>query len=281
MLLDAHSFQSVVARYRLTSSAIDSRTRPMRRPFFVILPAVACFLSCARGSSQRVDEDPLFSLVDAARDPSDAGAFLPDGAILTADGAILSIDGAVASLDAAVRDGSALSDAATSDGNVGDAGCSGRVVINELQVEGPTSAADEFIEIHNPNACDVAVGGWAIEYRSRVGATATILYRFPSAARLAPGAYFVLAGLTFSGPKDIVFSFTLDGTSGQIGILDGTRVVDGVGYGNASGGLVEGAPAVAPPGGQSLARRLGGIDTDSNAADFRVQSPTPRGPNPP
>ncbi len=247
----------------------------MHRSIFVILPTVACFVSCARGSSRSVDEDgPLFSLVDAARDPSDSGAFLPDGAIL-------SVDGAVSSLDGAVLDGSALSDAATSDGNVGDAGCSGRVVINELQVEGTTTAADEFVEIHNPNACDVAVGGWAIEYRSRAGGTATILYRFPSAARLAPGAYFVLAGLAFSGPKDVVFSFTLDGTSGQIGILDGTRVVDGVGYGNASGLLVEGAPAVAPPGGQSLARRLGGIDTDSNAADFRVQTPTPRGPNPP
>jgi uncharacterized protein len=249
-----------------------------RFTYISILPMLVCAFACARGSSDPVDDGlPIAPGADAAFDggtPTE-GTVLPDGAVLLPDGAVVERDAAID--DAGSRDATT----GPPDADLPDGGCTSRIVINEVRAEGAVSSTDEFVEIHNPSSCEVAVGNWVVEYRSRNGTTPTALYRFPAGAKLPANGYFLLAGVGFNGAKDTTFSFTLDATGGQIGILDGARVVDGVGYGNASAGHVETTAALVPPGGQSIARKPGGIDTNNNAADFQVQASTPRGPNPP
>src|SRR5262249_44671769 len=55
-------------------------------------------------------------------------------------------------------------------------------------------------------------------------------------------------------------------------------VVDALGYGTflpAEFNVGEGAPAVDPPAGQSVARRFANVDTNDNATDFLASAPTP------
>ena len=64
-----------------------------------------------------------------------------------------------------------------------------------------------------------------------------------------------------------------------IPLRDETGIVDAVGYGSFTSAHFfagEGSPAPDPPGGSSVARWFADVDTDDNAADFRVLGePTP------
>src|SRR5262249_18417935 len=50
-----------------------------------------------------------------------------------------------------------------------DGGCSGPVVINEVQTAGNAGASDEFIELYNPNACAVSLANWNLYYHAAAG----------------------------------------------------------------------------------------------------------------
>ena len=210
------------------------------------------------------------------------GADEADGAVLPAVDAAWAgepVDGVRDAGDGAAR----VADAdAGVDASQAEAGCSGTVVVNEVQVEGTTAAFDEFVELHNPTPCAVAVGQWKVEYRSRSGAAPTVVHQFSAGATLAAGSYFVLAGVSFGGPKDAVVTQGLDPGGAQIGLLDAAgKLVDGVGYGlSTSGPFVEASPAASPPGGTSIARRARGADTNNNNADFQVGTSSPRAANP-
>jgi hypothetical protein len=132
---------------------------------------------------------------------ADLGA-TPDGA--AGDG---SATDAAATDGGAIADAAAAADAASPDGDmVGDAGarapdgaagdggatlgCTAR--INEVQTGGPLGASDEFVEIVNPCATAVDLGGWRLAYRSAAGATDVTLVAFAGA--LAPGARRVCGG---------------------------------------------------------------------------------------
>jgi len=61
-------------------------------------------------------------------------------------------------------------------------------------------------------------------------------------------------------------------------LLGGAGVLDAVGYGVFGATEInagEGAPALDPPAGQSVARRFADVDTNDNAADFVAGAPSP------
>jgi hypothetical protein len=76
-----------------------------------------------------------------------------------------------------------------------------------------------------------------------------------------------------------MFSQGLAAAGGGLALRRGDELLDSVGYGTANNAFVEGSPAAAPPSGSSLARLPNGRDTNDNAADFRVGTPTPRAAN--
>ncbi len=161
------------------------------------------------------------------------------------------------------------------------AGCTGKVVINELMTRGPGGATDEFVELYNPNSCAVSLGGWKLAYKSKTGTGNTVLHTFAVGDSVAAGAFLVLGTSSFSAKKDATMNSGM-ADEGQVGLVDdGNVVVDAVGYGAATTGTyVEKTPASAPPSNGSIGRKCG-VDTDKNSADFAEYTQHSAGaPNP-
>lgn len=101
---------------------------------------------------------------------------------------------------------------------------------------------------------------------------------------IPPSGLFVVAdestgGATLVPGADLVRNFDFQNGPDSIVLRAGTTVLDAVGYGVFAPGEVfagEGAPALDPPAGESLARRFANLDTGDNAADWiALATPTP------
>jgi hypothetical protein len=166
----------------------------------------------------------------------------------------------------------------------GDAGgCTGAIVINEVQTEG-TDANHEFVEIYNPTPCDVSLEGYTLKYSSTTSSTPSTFFTGLLSHRVLARGYFVVASSTYPGAKNATYTGgTMAADDGQVGLFDklGARV-DAVGYGSISGSkpLTEGNPAPTPGTvGRSVQRIPNGTDTNNNQVDFRSAVATPNGPN--
>jgi hypothetical protein len=158
-------------------------------------------------------------------------------------------------------------------------GCTGKVVINELQCAGPGNA--EFIELFNPNDCAINLAGWSIPYKAKNGNSGVAMHAFQPGDTIPAGEFLLLANAAFGGGPTVT---ALNGTGGlgndggQIALVDDDgKQVDAVGYGpTTTGTYTEGAPAPLPTGSGSIGRKSDGLDTDDNSADFRTFStPSP------
>lgn len=82
------------------------------------------------------------------------------------------------------------------------AGCTGTEIpiIQEIQTSGSNGASDEFVEITNPNACDLVISGYKIRYASSDGATISTKHTFNDPFTLYAGETFLIVGSTYDGP---------------------------------------------------------------------------------
>lgn len=157
-------------------------------------------------------------------------------------------------------------------------GCTGKVVINELQCDGPGGA--EFIELYNPNDCAVSLSGWKLPYRASNGNSGVALHSFGAGASIPAESFLLLANNNFSGAGATKFNGGggLGNNGGQIALVDDDDTqIDAVGYGpSTSGAFTEGSSAPLPSGSGSIGRKSDGLDTDDNASDFaRFSAPSP------
>lgn len=178
------------------------------------------------------------------------------------------------------------------------------LVINEVYGGGGNSGAPynaDFVELLNNGTASLTYSsGITIQYGSATGYYATntfTLFTTPSIT-LLPGQTYLIGGAAATASTapgvalsgvDFTTSLNMGATGGKIRILDGSTVLDLVGFGNAAAsptaaptaGIIgpgfEGtAAAIAPSNSLSIVR-TGGIDTDSNSADFVTATPTPTG----
>jgi hypothetical protein len=162
--------------------------------------------------------------------------------------------------------------------------------INEVETSNSTDGGTyEFVELYNPCG-SIDLTGWSIVYRSatnvspRDGNDSSTLYTF-GAKMFTHGAYLVYAGAAFTGAKDGALAANM-ADDGAVGLRDGAaHLVDSVAYGavDPSHAFIEGTAAPKPPRvaapGKSISRIPDGHDTDNNAADFTVTTPTPGATN--
>lgn len=181
---------------------------------------------------------------------------------------------------------------ATDSGPLGDAdlGCTGPVVINEVQHTG-SSGSDEFIEIHNNGTCEVSLDGWRIAYltgSATMSSTPQDLFVFGPTHRLAPNAELIVAGASFmpSGTFLRILSGRGVSTPAGVALFDRTMTrVDSVVFGAVAtthpfGEPDSTMPAVTPGTSRSIGRSPNGVDTNHNITDFReFTTPTPGAPN--
>jgi hypothetical protein len=152
------------------------------------------------------------------------------------------------------------------------------VVISEFRTRGPSSAEDEFVEIYNPTANPVDIGGWILSASNSSGATqnrATI----PASTLLRSGQYYLIAHNNYVVPNQGVTPNLRYGTSiannGGIALLNASgEIIDEVGM-DSNSFYQEGTP-LSPLSGTSngsYERKDGGaldscVDDDNNASDF-------------
>lgn len=148
------------------------------------------------------------------------------------------------------------------------------VVINELS-PGPLLANNDFVELYNPCSTAADLSGLRLVYQPAIGSTDILLAAL--AGTMPPNSYRVYAGPGYSSGGTISGTFTQDlprlgGGVGLRVISSGARL-DGVGWGLAVNGLVEGTVLGALSIlGESFARTPNGRDTNSNLLDFALLS---------
>jgi hypothetical protein len=170
--------------------------------------------------------------------------------------------------------------------------------INEFQTAGTTGttpSADEWIEIVNPCAGPINVGGWTLVYRSYMGTADSTPVMITMADMMQPGDIRLYAGPMYSGTNE-VSRWSAGGGSGQlaedrggIAIRDSAQaLVDAVAYGGVASGhaFIEGNPLPTMERGKPAQRSpYDGRDGDDGPNDFKVAtavSPgTPGAPNAP
>jgi uncharacterized protein YdeI (BOF family) len=158
------------------------------------------------------------------------------------------------------------------------------LVLAEVMTGG-ASASDEYVEIANAGAADADLGGCELVYVTASGATTTRKASFVGPLLLAPGQHLLVANAAgIYGPlADATYAGGLAADGGAVALrqVDGA-VIDGVGWGTATNGYVEGSVAPAPPAKSSIERRPGGSggntqDTNNNLVDWFIQpSPIPQ-----
>ena len=161
------------------------------------------------------------------------------------------------------------------------------VRVNEFSTGTSGSATDEFVELFNAGAGSADLSGHKVVYRSGAGTSDVTLATIPEGTILGAGAFYLLGGSSYAGPKpaDQAFSAGLSATAGGVGLRDHSgTLLDSVGYGTATNAFVESHAAPAPPAtavpGSSDIRLPDGADTDDNSGDFRISAtPTPGAPN--
>jgi predicted extracellular nuclease len=156
----------------------------------------------------------------------------------------------------------------------------GGVVVNELRVRGPNGGNDEFIELFNPTAAPVDIGGWKIRGSNASGTTGD-RFTIPAATILNAGCYYLATNSaasgysgTVAGNQTYTTGITDDGglalTRGDNSIVDQIGLSTGSAFGEGT--------RLASLGGTNLdrgySRVTAGVDTNDNDADFDIIAPS-------
>lgn len=170
------------------------------------------------------------------------------------------------------------------------------LVISEVYGGGGNTGApyrSDFIELHNPTAAAISVSGLSVQYRSTSGGAGGAAVALTGSVP-AHGYYLIKAadgantGLPALPAPDATTTFTMSGTAGQVLLINGTgftgtgnvagnpNLVDMVGYGTGNN-TFEGATMSANlSNSTSAGRKVVGVDTDNNNADFASGAPGPQ-----
>ncbi len=163
------------------------------------------------------------------------------------------------------------------------------IVINEIQidgVDGEGGTEDDWVELYNPYDIDVSLQGWSIQKHSKsdpCGISSSFYKKNFGDDEVIPAKGFYLivdtqAGDSLLNIADMTIGWSLASDStvylvrNQEAIESGddSDIIDKVGFGEAC--FAEGSATVNPPEGKSIERKVIGVDTDNNLADFRVSA---------
>ncbi len=156
------------------------------------------------------------------------------------------------------------------------------LVVSEVYGGGGNSGAtlrSDFVELYNTSDQPVELDGWTVKYWSARGTSAQTT---SLTGTIAAGGHFLVkeadGANTNADPlphPDSTGTIAISSKTGRVAIVDPDgNVTDLVGWGDPS--TSEGSPADFTTNTTSVARTNACRDTDDNAADFAVGSPTPQ-----
>ncbi|WP_433305971.1 lamin tail domain-containing protein [Actinoplanes sp. CA-030573] len=167
------------------------------------------------------------------------------------------------------------------------------LVISEAYVNGGSAGAtyqNKFVELYNPTASAIPLAGDSLQYRAPASTVTPIGSQVFALSGSVPAHGHFLIQLPGNGANGAVLpdADLTTGTSVNPGAAGGTlyvaagttgvlptdaAVIDKIGYGTSN------SPEGTAPSGNSVVlsyqRAASGVDSDNNAADFSVSSPTP------
>lgn len=164
------------------------------------------------------------------------------------------------------------------------------VVISQAYGGGGNSGAkykNDFIELHNPTDQDVSLDGWSVQYTSKEGTSFQVTPL--SGTVKAKGFYLIQESAGTGGTEelptpDATGTISMAGKEFKVALVNATTaisgksdasVVDFLGVGGAN--EYEGTAAAPIISNTTAAsRKVDGVDTDDNAADFQAAEPNPR-----
>lgn len=162
------------------------------------------------------------------------------------------------------------------------------IIINEVYGGGAssnttTSYKQDFVELYNTGSSPVTLTGYDIVYASATGSfnpTSSTTSQLLTGT-INAGDYFLIAGGTNTTPggalptPDQTSPLQMAATAGKLELLDtSSTVVDFVGYGSTASTFEGTGPAPSPSITTSISR-TGFVDTNNNANDFTVTTPSP------
>ncbi|MGA2505776.1 MAG: lamin tail domain-containing protein [Anaerolineales bacterium] len=159
-------------------------------------------------------------------------------------------------------------------------------VISEFRTSGPAGKTDEFIEIFNPTTTNpIDISGWELWEANVNSPDINLIFTFPVNTTLASGQHYLVANTGWGGNPLVTpngtYSYDIP-DNGGIALIDPVQNVKVDSVGMTQGlAFTEGTPLSPFPANsdQSYERRQGGAlgnctDTDNNAFDFKLISPT-------
>ena len=167
----------------------------------------------------------------------------------------------------------------------------GKIVINEVDYDQPTTDTEEFIELFNSGTGPIDLTNLQVELVNGNGDVVYATYNLGDAgANLPAGGYLVIGSSAILGTLGgccLTIPLIPDTNGIQNGFPDGVRIVDGLGgfidglaYEGSMPGTGEGTEHPGESGSpDSVCRIPNGADTDDNSVDFSLCSPTPGGFN--
>jgi hypothetical protein len=163
------------------------------------------------------------------------------------------------------------------------------LVISQIQLGNTASANNEFIELYNNSPTDIDVTNWCLYYASATSVQngskmACFISENANIYLYMPGHSFAFAISTqlFSSQpnlgSDIKFSATLLGSAGHLRLIDNKGLeIDKIGWGSTAVSAEGLKPAVVPPTGKVLSRKVLSTvalqDTDVNGDDIEAALP--------
>ncbi|MCL2611636.1 MAG: ExeM/NucH family extracellular endonuclease [Nocardioidaceae bacterium] len=159
---------------------------------------------------------------------------------------------------------------------------SGGLVVNEVYGGGGNSGStykNDFVELFNPSGSDVSVDGWHVDYYSATGTSAQATQL---SGTVPAYSYYLVeeaggsGGTTDLPTPDATGTTAMATGAGRVELVDGSTVIDRVGYGATATTYEGSGPTPAPSNPQSVSRAECGVDTDDNAADFSAGTPSPQ-----
>lgn len=171
----------------------------------------------------------------------------------------------------------------------------GQIVISQVYGGGGNSGAtlkNDFIELFNRGTAPVDLSAWSVQYASSTG---TSWQKTNLTGTLQPGHYYLIQQAQGSGgtdnlpTPDATGTIPMSGTAGKVALVNTQTALTGscpttdasvqdlVGFGSASNCFEGSGPTGTLSNTTAALRADGGCtDTNSNAADFTVGTPTPR-----
>ena len=149
---------------------------------------------------------------------------------------------------------------------------------------------NDFIELYNYGTTTVDVSTLSVYYGSATSTTFTTANSTPLTGTIAPGAFYLIqeaagtGGTTALPTPNVTGTLNLSGTTGRVALgltatlptsATSTGVVDFLGWGPTASQYEGTGPAAATTNPTSIDRPDPTVDTNNNAADFMLGSPSP------